>query len=281
MSEGAKSASVGAAASLRDAISAADMESFSGDPHFMLSLARGLLVLQAFAASGPKLTVSDAARITGLARATARRCLYTLEKVGYVRADGSAYQLESRFLPLARAYLRSLGPEGSVQVVLDRLRDQVDETCAIGRLDGAHVIYTSVSRKPRSGTLGGSMGLRVPAFCTSMGRVLLAALPEAELEAVLDAFPPVKFTPYTITAREEIRERVREAARNGFSINDQELDVGLRALAAPIRDHRGRTIGVLNAGGEAERLSNSLLVGRFLPLLIEAAEEISQLIEQV
>ncbi len=265
----------------REQPSAADMDAFSGDPHFMLSLARGLLVLQAFASHGPKLTVSDAARVTGLARATARRCLYTLEKVGYVRLEGSAYFLESRFLPLARAYLSSLGPEGSVQVVLDRLRDQVDETCAVGKLDGAHVIYTSVSRKTRTRTLGGSMGMRVPAFCTSMGRVMLAALPPEDLDAVLRAFPPVKFTPFTVTAPDEIRERIAEAARNGFSINDQELDLGLRALSVPIRDHRGRVIGALNAGGEATRLSNSLLVGHFLPRMQAAAEEISQLIEQV
>jgi IclR family pca regulon transcriptional regulator len=266
---------------LREQVTAADMEAFSGDPHFMLSLARGLLVLQAFAGHGPRLTVSDAARITGLARATARRCLYTLEKVGYVSAAGSSYQLESRFLPLARAYLKSLGPEGSIQVVLDRLRDAVDETCALGKLDGAHVIYTSVSRKTRTRTLGGSMGLRVPAFCTSMGRILLATLGDAEVETVLKAFPPVKFTPLTVTAPEEIRARIEEAGRNGFSINDQELDLGLRALAVPIRDHRGRVIGALNAGGEAGRLSNALLVGRFLPLMQEAAEEIGQLIEQV
>ncbi len=277
MSEGVRAARP----ALREQATAADMEAFSGDPHFMLSLARGLLVLQAFAGHGPRLTVSDAARITGLAHATARRCLYTLEKVGYVSMDGPHYQLESRFLPLARAYLKSLGPEGSIQVVLDRLRDTVDETCALGKLDGAHVIYTSVSRKSRTRTLGGSMGLRVPAFCTSMGRILLAALGEAEVEAVLKAFPPVKFTPFTATAPEDIRERIEEAGRNGFSINDQELDLGLRALAVPIRDHRGRVIGALNAGGEAARLSNSLLVGRFLPLMQEAAEEIGQLIEQV
>jgi IclR family pca regulon transcriptional regulator len=281
MNEGGKLSFIRAALPQRAPGAAADMETFTGDPHFMLSLARGLLVLQAFVSDGPKLTVSDAARVTGLARATARRCLYTLEKVGYVRLDGSAYQLESRFLPLARAYLRSLGPEGSVQVVLDRLRDAVDETCAIGKLDGAHVVYTSVSRMSRSRTLGGSTGIRVPAFCTSMGRVLLAALPEDEREAVLAAFPAVKFTPFTVTDPAEIRERISEAGRNGFSINDQELDVGLRALAVPIRDHRGRVIGVLNAGGELTRLPNSLLVGTFLPLLQEAAEEISQLIEQV
>ncbi|MDB5458674.1 MAG: pcaR [Caulobacteraceae bacterium] len=265
----------------RDPPSAAEMDSFSGDPHFMLSLARGLLVLQAFVSNGPKVTVSEAARVTGLARATARRCLYTLEKVGYVRSDGPAFVLESRFLPLARAYLRSLGPEGSVQVVLDRLRDQVDETCAVGKLDGAQVLYTSVARKSRTLTLGGTPGLRVPAFCTSMGRVLLAELDSGEVDAVLRAFPPVKFTAYTVTSPDEVRERIREAGRNGFSINDQELDVGLRALAVPIRDHRGRVIGALNAGGEAQRLANSALVGRFLPLLQEAAEEISQLIEQV
>jgi IclR family pca regulon transcriptional regulator len=266
---------------LADPPSAADMEAFSGDPHFMLSLARGLLVLQAFVGNGPKLTVSEAARVTGLARATARRCLYTLEKVGYVRMDGAAFVLESRFLPLARAYLRSLGPEGSVQVVLDRLRDQVDETCAIGKLEGAQVLYTSVARQTRSRTLGGTMGLRVPAFCTSMGRILLAELPEDEVQSVLRAFPPVKFTAFTVTNPDEIMDRIQEAARNGFSINDQELDMGLRALSVPIRDHRGRVIAALNAGGEAARLSNSLLVGRFLPLLQEAAEEISQLIEQV
>jgi IclR family pca regulon transcriptional regulator len=261
--------------------SAADMDGYAGDPHFMLSLARGLLVLQAFVGHGPKLTVSEAARVTGLARATARRCLYTLEKVGYVRAEGAAFVLESRFLPLARAYLRSLGPEGSVQVVLDRLRDQVDETCAIGRLDGSQVLYTSIARQSRTRTLGGTAGLKVPAFCTSMGRVLLAELSPSEVQAALAAFPPVKFTPYTETDSDQILERIQEARRNGFSINDQELDVGLRALAVPIRNHRGRVIGALNAGGEAGRLSNSLLIGRFLPLLQEAAEEIGQLIEQV
>ena len=273
--------SVKAAAPAREQPTAADLEAFSGDPHFMLSLARGLVVLQAFTTNGPKLTVSEAARATGLARATARRCLYTLEKVGYVRMEGSAYLLESRFLPLARAYLRGLGPEGSVQVVIDRLRDAVDETCALGKLDGAHVIYTSVSRKTRARTLGGSMGMRVPAFCTSMGRILLAPLTDAEIDSVLAAFPPVKFTAFTVTDPGEIRERIREAGRNGFSINDQELDVGLRALSVPVRDHRGRVIGALNAGGEEARLSNSLLVGRFLPLMQEAAEEIGQLIEQV
>ena len=267
--------------SSRELPTAVELETFSGDPHFMLSLARGLLVLQAFVNGGPKLTVSDAARATGLARATARRCLYTLEKVGYVRMDGTAYVLESRFLPLARAYLRSLGPEGSVQVVLDRLRDQLDETVALGKLDGAHVAYASLSRKSRARTLGGTVGMRVPAFCTSMGRVLLAALPEGEVETVIAAFPPVKFTPFTQSDPKEVRERVREAGRNGFSINDQELDLGLRAMAVPVRDHRGRVIAALNAGGENTRLSNTVLMGQFLPLMQEAAEEIGQLIEQV
>jgi IclR family pca regulon transcriptional regulator len=281
MNDGHRPIAARAAAPARDMPTAQELEAFSGDPHFMLSLARGLIVLQAFVGSGPRLTVSDAARATGLARATARRCLYTLEKVGYVRMDGSAYVLESRFLPLARAYLRGLGPEGSVQVVLDRLRDQLDETCAIGRLDGAHVVYASLSRKSRARTLGGTVGMRVPAFCTSMGRVLLGALPAGEVDQVLAGFPPVKFTPFTLTDRGEIDERIREAARNGFSINDQELDLGLRALAVPIRDHRGRVIAALNAGGERERLSNTLLVGQFLPAMQEAAEEIGQLIEQV
>jgi IclR family transcriptional regulator, pca regulon regulatory protein len=281
MNEGQKPVTLKAGAVARDMPNASELEAFSGDPHFMLSLARGLLVLQAFVNHGPKLTVSDAARATGLARATARRCLYTLEKVGYVRMEGSTYLLESRFLPLARAYLRSLGPEGSVQVVLDRLRDQLDETVALGKLDGAHVSYMSLSRKSRARTLGGSVGMRVPAFCTSMGRVLLAALPETEVEAVIAAFPPVKFTTFTEIDPKEIRERVREAGRNGFSINDQELDLGLRALAVPVRDHRGRVIAALNAGGESTRLSNTILVGQFLPLMQEAAEEIGQLIEQV
>src|ERR1700760_2624732 len=205
MNDGQRPITVRAGAPAPDMPTAQELEAFSGDPHFMLSLARGLLVLQAFVGSGPRLTVSEAARATGLARATARRCLYTLEKVGYVRMDGAAYVLESRFLPLGRGYLRSLGPEGSVQVVLDRLRDQLAETCAIGRLDGAHVVYASLSRKSRVRTLGGNVGMRVPAFCTSMGRVLLAALPEAEVDQVLTSFPPVKFTPFTLTDCGELR----------------------------------------------------------------------------
>ncbi|MEI9892055.1 MAG: IclR family transcriptional regulator C-terminal domain-containing protein [Caulobacteraceae bacterium] len=281
MNEAAKPITARVSTAARDTPTAGELESFSGDPHFMLSLARGLLVLQAFVGAGPRLTVSDAARATGLARATARRCLYTLEKVGYVRMEGSAYVLESRFLPLARAYLRGLGPEGSVQVVLDRpARPDRRDLRARPARRRPRGLRLPVAQEPHPNPRG-SVGMRVPAFCTSMGRVLLAALPEDEIDRVIAAFPPVKFTPFTQTDPGEIRERVKEAGRNGFSINDQELDLGLRAMAVPVRDHRGRVIAALNAGGENTRLSNTVLVGQFLPLMQEAAEEIGQLIEQV
>jgi IclR family pca regulon transcriptional regulator len=258
-----------------------DLNSFSGDPNFMLSLARGLKVMQALAAQRRSLTVSECAAVTGLPRATVRRCFYTLEKLGFVQASGPAFALGAPVLALGEAYLAAIGPSGAIQAIMDKLRDTLDETCVLARLDGQDLVYLAMSRGRNKQSIPGQPGSHVPAFCTSLGRVLLANLPPAGLEAVLANIQPVKFTPFTITDADTIRTVIAHARAAGYSINDQELDLGVRALSVPVRDRTGKVVAALNAGGDPSRLKNGLLLSKFLPEMNMAAQEIGKLIDQL
>lgn len=246
------------------------------DPHFMTSLARGLSVLRLFE-QDETLTATKAASKAGLSRAAARRCLYTLESLGYLApVDGGSWRLRPTLLPLARAFLRSTLAEAA-QPILVQMRDRLDESCSLGVLDGGQVFYVARAEARRIVGVALQVGSRLPAYCTSMGRVLLAALPEAEVNAYLANAPFPARTRRTLTARQALWEAVEKARTDGCAIVDEELEEGLRSIAVPIIARDGRVLAALNLGAPTSRLSMNDMLTKALPELRRCADELGAL----
>jgi len=238
------------------------------------TFARGLEVIRAFDAEHPRMTLSQVAERTGLTRAAARRFLLTLVAEGYAVSDGKAFGLAPRVLDLGYAYLSTLGVwQGALTVLTDVTR-QVGESCSASVLDGTEIVYVARVAASRIMTVNLHVGSRLPAYNTSMGRMLLAHLPPRELDRVLAATPLVKTTPYTVTDPDALREILRETARQGWSISNQELELGLLSIAAPLRDRAGKVVAAINVSTQVNRTSPEALKARVLPVLLDAAERI-------
>jgi IclR family pca regulon transcriptional regulator len=242
--------------------------------HFVQSLERGLAVIRAFHADTPELTLSDVARATGLTRAAARRFLLTLLDLGYVRTDGRLFSLTPRVLELGYSYLSSISlPEVAVPH-LERLVTEVHESSSVSVLDGDDVVY--VARIPTSRIMAVSInvGTRFPAYATSMGRVLLAGLPEDELTAYLERTQLRRLTPKTITSPKALAAELARVRAQGWALVDQELEEGLRAIAAPIRDRSGKVVASANVSAHASRTSPDDIRRDLLPPLLATAARI-------
>ncbi len=212
------------------------------------SFAKGLSVIEAFTAERTKLTISDAAAATGLDRAAARRCLLTLTELGYADFDGKNFSLTPRILRLGTSCLATLPLPRIVQPLLDKLSAEIGQSTSVSILDRGEIVYVARAAQQRLMSINLMAGSRLPASCTSMGRVLLANLSDAEVRKILKDMPPRKRTPKTITSPEKILQLVRRARTEGFAIVDQEIEIGLRSIAVPLFDSRGRTVAALNAG---------------------------------
>jgi IclR family pca regulon transcriptional regulator len=245
---------------------------------YVQSFARGLSVIRSFSADAPTQSLSEVAARTGLTRAGARRILLTLEGLGYVEAQGRQFRLTPKILDLGFAYLSSLPLWNLAEPVMEELVADVKESCSAAVLDGIELVY--VLRVPTHKIMSINLGIgsRLPAYCTSMGRVLLAGLPEDELRRRLQASELVVRTPRTVTDRLALEEIVAQVRKQGWCLVNQELEEGLVSLAAPIRDRSGRTIAALNISGQYNRTPPSHLLENFLPKLREAADRISQLL---
>jgi IclR family pca regulon transcriptional regulator len=239
------------------------------------SLERGIAVIQVFSREHPSLTLSEVARLTGLTRATARRILLTLEELGHVRSDGRQFSLTPRVLTLGWAYLSSLNLSEIAQPLMEDLVQRTHESCSIGTLDLPDVVYVARVPTRRIMTIALGVGSRLPAYVTSMGRVLLAGLPDDELEHYLDETPLVALTEKTVTDHVRLKAIVEETRRRGWALVDQELELGLRSIAAPIRDAGGRVVAALNTSTAAARVPLDDLRKRLLPQLLETAELVS------
>ncbi|MCF6471705.1 IclR family transcriptional regulator [Nonomuraea sp. MG754425] len=238
------------------------------------SLARGLAVIRAFSAAEPELTLSQVARATGLSRAAARRFLITLTDLGYVRNDGRLFALTPRVLELGYAYLSSLSLPEVADPHLERLAAELRESASVAVLDGEDVVYVARVATARIMRVSISIGTRFPAYCTSMGRVLLAGLPQEELEAYLSRAGLRRLTSRTIVLPAALRAELDEVRARGWAMVDQELEEGLRSIAAPIRDRLGRTVAAVNVSTHATRTSVQAVHRDLLPPLLATAARI-------
>jgi len=254
---------------------ASSLDIFTGDPNFMTSLARGLIVIQAFTQQSPQMTISQLSVKTGLSRAAVRRCLYTLTKLGFAGAeDGSRYSLRPRMLTLSHTYTTSNTLSTAAQPILERMSAALRESFSVATLDGEDIVYIARTQVNRVMAVDLHIGSRLPAYCTSMGRVLLAYLPAEQLEQYLAKAVLTPHTTRTITSAEKLRLTLRNVRRNGYALVDQEYEVGLRSLAVPVFASSGRVVATLNLSGNAPRLSVLEMQSRFLNHLRNAANEL-------
>ena len=240
------------------------------------SLERGLAVLQVFSAERSALTLSDVARLVGITRATARRILLTLEKLGHVRSDGRLFSLTPRVLTLGWAYLSSLNIWEIAQPLMRELSEQTGESCSIATLDLPEVVNVAHVATRRIVNVALGVGLRLPVHATCMGRVLLAGLPERSFDAYLAGAELERLTPQTIIDRAELARAVKTTRERGWTLSDQELEVGLRSVAAPITGADGQTVAAINVFGATSRVSQEELREEFLPALLETAGALSR-----
>ncbi|WUJ73465.1 helix-turn-helix domain-containing protein [Kribbella soli] len=242
---------------------------------FLQGLERGLAVIRAFSADAPSLTLSEVARAVGITPATARRILLTLEELGYVRSDHRRFSLTPRVLALGWAYLSSLDLGELAGPFMEELSAKTRESCSIATLDLPDIVYVARVPTSRIMTVALGVGARLPAYPTSMGRVLLAGLPEDELTSYLDSLQAEALTQRTVTSPENLRATITRARTDGYALVDQELEQGLRSIAAPIHNARGRVIAALNVSAHASRSTPTSLRTEALPHLQQAAAQIT------
>jgi IclR family transcriptional regulator, pca regulon regulatory protein len=252
----------------------------AGGSDFVRALAKGLAVIEAFDTRSPLMTLSDVAKKTGLSRGTARRLLLTLVDLGYAGFDGKRFGLQPRALNLGFAYLHSQSLWQLGQPYMVQLVERIHESCSIAVLDRTEIVYVArVPTSVRIMSINLGIGTRLPAFATSMGRVLLAALPVEEVEALLtQASPLAKYTPKSIVDPTMLLREIDAVRRQGWALVDQELEMGLRSIAAPIVDASGRAVAALNIWTHASRWPIQKLTQEVLPLLKQTAAAISALL---
>lgn len=250
----------------------APRQSPSGE--FVQSLDRGLAVIRAFGADRSALTLSDVARETGLSRAAARRFLHTLVELGYVAADGSVFRLRPRLLELGYAYLSGLGLPDLVRPHLQRLSATVGESTSVAVLDGTDIVYVARVAVYRIMSVSIGVGTRFPALATSMGRAIVGCGPTERREELLARAEVPAFTSRTATDPATLRDRLAAVRTQGWALVDQELEDGLRAVAAPIRDASGEVVAALNISAPVRRGGLDEIEAQLVAPLLETARAI-------
>jgi IclR family transcriptional regulator, pca regulon regulatory protein len=246
------------------------------NPDFVLSLFRGLKVIESFEGHTGGRTVAEVALHTGVSRAAARRLLLTLELLGYAETDGRVFRLKPRILNLGFSYLSSASLPAIAQPFLEHLTEVLHESSSLSVLDGEQIVYIARSATKRVMSVALSVGSRLPAYCTSMGRVLLAALPEKEFSGYLDRVNLKALTPKTLTDKTLFPDVIAKVRADGYALTDEELEVGLRSIAVPIIGSQGRIVASMNVGVHAARVSSAELLHRVLPVLQGSAQSLAR-----
>jgi len=240
-------------------------------PEAMAGLAKGLAIVEAFGSGRMQLTVADAARAAGLTRASARRCLLTLTALGYLDHDGKLFRPLPRMLRLGLAYLGAAPLPQVAQPILESLRDRLGESISVAILQDDESVFVARAMAARIVSTGVNVGAHLPAYCSATGRVLLGSLSDEALRAYLRRVRLVSHTPKTLTKAAAIRAAVTTARAQGFAISDEELELGMRSMAVPVRNAGGATSAALSLSVSSARIAVDTMVRDFLPALGEAA----------
>lgn len=255
---------------------AAELVPEGADRDYVASLARGLSVIRAFSRARPSMTLSEVAAGAEMNRAAARRFLLTLVREGYAETDGKYFRLRPKILELGFSALSSLTFAEIAEPPMEDLAAELGETCLAAVLDGEDCVYIARATAPRVVSVDIDVGSSLPAFAMSTGRVLLGALSDEELDRWLDEFRPAKYTDRTVTSRARIKEDVVAVRERGWSIVDQEYEIGFRSLSVPIKDQGGATVAALNVCCPSPRVSLEQMRREFLPAAKRTAEEIQR-----
>lgn len=251
------------------------MSQTRGDPNFMTSLARGLQVIGGFSREKRSMSIAELARKTGIPRAAVRRCLYTLAELGYVGSeDGRTYSLRPKLLGLGHAYLSSTPLVVAAQPFLDRVSEAVNESCSLAILEGEEILYLARSVTSRIISVTLNVGSRLPAHCTSIGYVLLAHLPQRELDDWLARANLKPFTERTITSRAKLRDQLDHVRASDYAIADRLMELAVRSIAVPVRNAAGIVVAGMNVIVEAGRVSLRDMKTLYLPHLQAAARDL-------
>lgn len=240
------------------------------EKEYVVGLEKGLLIIEAFGISNKPLTLSEAAEITGHSRASARRSLLTLKRLGYVEGDGKLFWLAPRVLRLGHAYLTSTALARTMQPTLEAISERTHESSSFAVLDGTDVVFVARAATRRSLSNGLGLGSRLPAYSSATGRVLLADLPHEEALRRLNRTALTPLTPHTRISIPEIMALLDDVRKRGYAVCDEELELGVRSLAVPIREGRGRMIGSMSIVSAASRRTLDNMIERLLPELERA-----------
>lgn len=244
----------------------------------MGGLAKGLSIIEAFSAERQRLSISEAAEIAGLDRATARRCLLTLSELGYARYDGKYFELTPRILRLGNAYLSGTSLPALLQPYLDQLSEKLGHSASASVLDGSEIVYIARAAQKRVMSINLMPGSRLPAYCASMGRVLLAALGDVEVAAILAKTVLRANTPFTKTDPAALLAEIGRVRDQGYAVIDQELEIGLCSIGVAVHDARGRVVAAINVGAPSAVLPAADLVGHCLDAMREVQTRLRSLL---
>ncbi|WP_017968318.1 IclR family transcriptional regulator [Rhizobium leguminosarum] len=247
---------------------------------FVSGFARGLKVIEAFGETRQRLSIAEAAKLMELDRATVRRSLLTLAELGYADYDGKFFTLTPKILRLGHAYLSATPLPALLQPYLDHLSEQAGQSASASVLDGTDIVYIARASQRRVMSINLTPGSRLPAYCASMGRVLLAALSESEARAILARSELKQNTPNSKTDPDELIAEFRRVRAEGYAIIDQELEIGLCSIAVPIDNDRGETLAAINIGAPAALVPAAEMKERYLPLLKETQAALRPLLHR-
>lgn len=249
------------------------LENHAEDPDFITAFARGLVIFQVLSTSKRAQSISDISKITGFPRATVRRGLYTLVTLGYVAQNDRDYSLTSKILTLSHSFISSQSLPNAAQPILESITKEIDEASSMAVLAQSNIVYIARSsentQRVMSNTL--AIGSQLPAYCTSMGRVLLAAQPIEKQKELLENLPLKVYTSTTIPTQEDLLAELQKVSTQGYAIIDQELEIGLRSIAVPVFDKSGAIVAAINISTHAMRNSVEDMEKKFLPALERAA----------